>query len=368
MAVSILNPATWRLPGRRTTNYTNIVLTAIERAISGGEPGEVGAVEGCAGQWARGFSSAVVTPPGDPAAAAITPSMLHAIGRGLLLDGESVWYINSRNGRVFYTPAAQFNIAGEYDPQSWTYRLNLAGPSKPTPMSASQTDVLHFRINSPTERPWEGYSPLAIGERAVAEALNSYLGSELRKLNRQILLLDGFAGSPEAFQEKLFEQRQTEERTENRGELTPPSSFKATDGKVVQLGPSLDAAEVSLGSRLDNAICAACAVAPGLLFGGSTTGGTAMREDLRRLYATGIVPNVQIVEHEFRAKVNADISLDAGKPVREADAASRSRAFQAYTGGGMTIEDAARNAGVTLDSDYSGLPAPGEAIAAEPDE
>ena len=366
--VSILNPATWRLPARRTTTYTNVILHAIERAITGGAPGEVGAVEGCAGQWARGFSSAIVTPPGDPAAAAIKPSMLHAIGRDLLLTGKSLWYINSVNGRVFYVPVSQFNIAGGYDPQSWTYRLHLAGPSAPTPMAARSTDVLHFRINAPAERPWEGYSPLAIGERAVAEALNAYLASELRKLNRQILLVDGFGGSPEAFQEQLMEQRQTEEQTEGRGELTPPSRFRAQDGKVIHLGPNLEQAEVSLGSRTDNAICAAAGVAPGLLVGGSTTGGTAMREDLRRLYATTVVPHVGLIEEEIRAKVNPAISLDAGKPVREADAASRSRAFQAYTGGGMTIQDAAMNAGVTLESDYSGLPAPGGAIADEPEE
>ena len=54
------------------------------------------------------------------------------IGRSLIRQGEILFAIEVRDGRVMLLPAASWDVRGGHDPASWTYRLTLGGPSRLT--------------------------------------------------------------------------------------------------------------------------------------------------------------------------------------------------------------------------------------------
>ena len=69
----------------------------------------LGVVEACAGLWGRSFASATVTPAG-PATTALTPAVLEAIGRRLLVFGEAVFEIMVEDGAVMLVEASSWEI------------------------------------------------------------------------------------------------------------------------------------------------------------------------------------------------------------------------------------------------------------------
>ena len=79
--------------------YTDLLVQAILQEATGSTTASVtslGVVEACAGLWGRSFASATVTPAG-PATTALTPAILEAIGRRLLVFGQAVF--RDRGGR-----------------------------------------------------------------------------------------------------------------------------------------------------------------------------------------------------------------------------------------------------------------------------
>ena len=119
------------------------------------------ALEACAGIIGRSFAAAEVT------GADISPSQMCLIGRSLLKKGEIVFRIDTRNGKVQLFPAASHDISGEYNPDSWTYRLNLAGPdSQITVDNVPAASVLHIMYSRSPETPWKGAGPLQVAQLA----------------------------------------------------------------------------------------------------------------------------------------------------------------------------------------------------------
>ena len=114
-----------RQAGGAYTDAIVSLLQARDRGVSVGEPGAIAALEIAAGMWSRGFASAEVS----PAIPAVTPSFLASVGRSLVRTGQSLWAIDVRRGEIVLTPAASWDVAGSADPESWVFRLDLAGPS-----------------------------------------------------------------------------------------------------------------------------------------------------------------------------------------------------------------------------------------------
>ena len=52
------------------------------------------------------------------------------IGRSLIRQGEIVFAMEVRGGRLMLLPAASWDIHGDVDPSTWNYRLTLGGPSR----------------------------------------------------------------------------------------------------------------------------------------------------------------------------------------------------------------------------------------------
>ena len=112
----------------RSTSYTDQIITAAESAASIGtvRSSSLSVLESCAGLIARSLGAAYVR----PGTAAVTPAFLHQVGGDLVRRGESVHVLSiSDRGTVAWWPGADWDVTGEPDPETWLYRVRLAGPS-----------------------------------------------------------------------------------------------------------------------------------------------------------------------------------------------------------------------------------------------
>ena len=149
---------------QRDSSYTDTLIAQIVSQASGGtlaRPSGTGALEASASIIARCFAAADVSGP-DQFVAALGPSTLSMIGRSLIRQGEILFAIEVAEGRVMLTPAASWDVTGDSDPASWSYRLTLGGPSRLTTLSPVAGEaMIHIRLQADPEQPWRGISPLA---------------------------------------------------------------------------------------------------------------------------------------------------------------------------------------------------------------
>ena len=151
--------------------YSDAIVSLLQAQAGGasvGEPGAIAALEVAAGLWARGFASAEL----DPVIPAVTPSVMASIGRSLVRSGQSLWAIDVRRGQIVLTPAGSWDIVGSSSPSSWTYRLDLAGPSGNETRVYPSESVCHFKFASDPERPWAGVAPLSYARQTGRLAAN----------------------------------------------------------------------------------------------------------------------------------------------------------------------------------------------------
>ena len=151
--------------------YTDAIVSLLQARAGGvsvGEPNAIAALEIAAGMWSRGFASAEVS----PAIPAVTPSFLASVGRSLVRTGQSLWAIDVSHGEIVLTPAASWDVAGSADPESWVFRLDLAGPSGGETRLYPSAAVLNFRYAPEPERPWSSPSPLGYARATARLAAN----------------------------------------------------------------------------------------------------------------------------------------------------------------------------------------------------
>lgn len=142
-------------------DYTEQVMAEAEARAIGNktDAGALAVAEACVGLWERCLASATVEPPGNRLAA-LTPALLALVGRSLAVTGNLVCRISVQGTRVTLTPASTWDAFGDADPETWTYRLDLAGPSSTKSVVLSGAAALHFRTGTDSFQPWRGVSPL----------------------------------------------------------------------------------------------------------------------------------------------------------------------------------------------------------------
>ena len=155
----------WSKRETRDSSFTDSLIAQIVSQASSGtlaRPSGTGALEASASIIARCFAAAVVSGP-DHFVAALGPSTLSLIGRSLIRQGEILFAIEVRDGgRVMLTPAASWDVEGDHDPASWSYRLVLGGPSRLTTLSPVPSEgMIHVRLQADPQQPWRGVAPLA---------------------------------------------------------------------------------------------------------------------------------------------------------------------------------------------------------------
>lgn len=314
-----------------TGSYTQDVMNVMEAYWSDGQAHSEAVIEAAVGIWGRSLSTAEVRASTMFLEGSISPRVLGMIGRDMLLFGESLWMIED-GGRTLI-PVYTYHVDGSPDPDTWVYRMLVPGPTVTrNEVRRPAAGVLHFRHNELAEQAWTGRSPLAIGERLVANALATYLLREGQQYTGQHLVRpesDELSASLE-HRRNLLEESERQEgfrklgvQRRRFGNLTRggPENYKR-----IRFGPEFEQYGVELRRDLEVSILAAAGIPPGLVLGSG--GGTATREDLRRLYALTIQPMARLIEREFQDKFpRGGVMIDAGGQAREADAASKGRAL-----------------------------------------
>ena len=274
------------------------------------------------------------------------------IGRALVRSGEIVLAIDAAAGELRLWPAADHDVTGGFDPDEWTYRLNLAGPSALFTRTVQASDVVHLTYSRDPQRPWHGVGPIesaALAGRLSAETVKA-LADEANGPRGHLLPVPGKDG-----EDPTLTQLKADIKKLNGGTALVESmadgfgtgdrsTSPAGDWRPQRLGFSAGAPLVDLASQATREIMAACGVSPALF---DATAAAAAREAYRQLLHNTIAPLGRIVVDELTRKLEAEISFDWIE-LQAGDIAGRARAFQSMVGGGMAVERAAALAGLMI--------------------
>ncbi|MCY4495600.1 MAG: hypothetical protein OXB92_17285, partial [Acidimicrobiaceae bacterium] len=146
-----------RRPVERRT-YTEDLVAALASQTEGAtvEVGKTAAVEAAAGFIARALASSTVE--GDVPPGTITPTMLHAAGRGLVRDGEALFVLRMVGAGFRFVEAASWDWSGGYDPTTWICRADLPGPTLTTTVRVDRSEVAFFQWSARRGLPHRGTS------------------------------------------------------------------------------------------------------------------------------------------------------------------------------------------------------------------
>ena len=346
--------AVWPFTERTETRssgdgYEGAILRAFEaQATATPRAQATAALEAASSLIARCLASATVEGPAH-LAAAVSPAVLAQAGRSLIRQGQQVFEIDvTAAGTVRLLTAGHHDVYGPADPEYWTYRTSVYGPSGTTTRHLPADGVLHFRYLTEPSRPWFGISPLRAASiagrlsaevsQALADEVSGPRGSLLplptdgddpsvAELKRDIRTLGGKVGFVEST------------RTMNPG---APGSNPQDDWKPRRLGGNPPASEVDLLGRAFVEVLAACGIPPGLF---SREADAGQRESMRRFLHTTLEPLAGLIAMELSEKLEAPISLNLDR-IRASDLAGKARAFGSMVKAGLAVERAAMLAGL----------------------
>ena len=336
----------------RDSSYTDSIVALIAEQASGAtlaKPAATGALEASASIVARCFAAADVSGP-DRYREALGPSTLSMIGRSLIRQGEIVFAMEVRGGRLMLIPAASWDVHGDVDPESWRYRLTLGGPSRLSTLEpVPANDMIHIRYQSDPERPWRGVAPLAsaaLAGRLSAETMMA-LADEASGPRGMLLPTPVDGNDPtintlKADLKSLRGKIALVESTSSGWAADGSQSRPKGDWEGRRLGAAPGAALIQQADLASREVYAACGIPLGVVLDSE---GTGQRESFRRLLHSTIMPLGRIVAEELSAKFEADVSLGFDA-LFAADLSGRARAFQSLVSGGMDVTKSAALAGL----------------------
>ena len=341
----------WPFQRRETRDDATDVVLASILANARGEvaSGLTAAIETAAGQWGRAFSSATVTP--DGVVADLIAPHLGFIGRSLVTSGEAIFEIRFDDG-LELRPASLATVSGSPDPETWTYELTMAGPSRTFTRRLPAGRVLHLTYATNGRHPWRGVSP--IGASSTTKGLLEHLETRLaQEVGQAVGLL---IPVPDV---KVSGQLQTDIRG-MKGQVALVDSVSTnwgsgktdapkSDYKTVRIGADPPETLARLRREAEESILAACGVPQSALSGG---GGAGTREQYRQFLHLVIAPVARSLARQIAARFDLpDVGFNFDS-LMASDISGRARAFGQLRSAGLTMKDAADNAGVTLSASY----------------
>ena len=344
--------------------YTDAVVRALLETAAGGvvaDPAATAALEAAAGVYARAFAVAEVQPM-TASTAALTAPCLALMARDLIRRGEHVAAIEvDGSGMVRLRPAASWDVTGGDDESSWTYRVDLFGPSANRTVRLPASGVVHARYSVDGARPWQGIGPLAwarLTGRLHAE-VEAALGDEASGTRGHVLPMpagpetdevdaDGNPVDPQADLRRDVANLRgktvlVETTAAGWGEGT--GAAPRHDWQPQRLGAAPPAPLVDLRSESARSVLAACGVPAALFEAGGDAAGK--RESWRILLHGAVQPVADLLAVELGAKLDAPGLRLGFDRLFASDLQGRARAFQSLTGGGMAADRAAELAGLS---------------------
>ena len=333
--------------------YTDAITAALLAAASGSttaDPSTLGALETCAGAWARAFAGARVEPQ-TPTTAAVTPAVLASIGRSLIRRGESLHVIDvDPGGRVELIDSGSWELHGGVSRASWRVRATMQGPDVAVSREVPYAAVSHVMYASDPMRPWLGVGPLAwaVSTGRLAASLERALGDEAgAPVGSRSRFPRASPNRPTTTPTPIRSRRSARISRRSAG-LSRWSRRKPADGATraggrpdsdwkprrVGADPPASLAELRTGAALS--VYGACGVPPSLVT--LPADGTGQREAWRRFLHGSVSPVARLVETELRDKLHVpDLRLDFGA-LYAADVMGRARAWRSLTGAQATMD------------------------------
>lgn len=332
---------------RQQGPYTDAITAAI-LAASTGQAGaasvqETAAVEIAAGVIGRAFAGAAVD--GTDLA---DPPTLSAIARDMVTVGQAL-YVAFGDARRELLPVSSHDIQGAARRSSWRYYLEIPTPGGGRMAGAySWNDVLHARYSYDAVQPWIGVGPLQRAKTAadLAARLESSLKDESGTTVGYLLPVpvDGMDASVADLKTDLGSLRGKTSIVETtaggwgEGRLSAPRN----DYMPQRLGPAPPEATVNLHAASTLAILAAMGVPIELV---QHADGTGQREAWRRFLHGTLQPLSRIIEAELTRLSGREVTISHAA-LFASDIAGRARAFQSLVGSGMSVQEAAAQAGL----------------------
>ena len=304
-----------RWPWRRgeTRSYTSIIQDAALATAEHGDSGsrQTAALETAAGLYSRAFGAAAITSAPASAADDIA-TLLAAVGRDLVRQGESVWRIHVADGRMRFAPTSSHEVRGGWDPSTWRYTLDMSGPDRTASVNLPAESVLHFRFAVDSKRPWQGRSPLS-----WAAITGSMHGKTERYHEREAALPHGViapVGDPqaphlapgEAVKQGIWTGINTTLPDKGGIGVVPADQWRGRNmggNPFIHYGPAPGEDMLALRTQSALDVLAACGVPASLVV--ASADGTGQREAWRRFVLASVVPLARSVTTELRVKLDS---------------------------------------------------------------
>lgn len=346
-----------RRPEVRQGSYTDAAVALLVQAAGGatsGDPNATGALEACAGLWARCFAAASL----DPAMPALSPTILATAARSLIRRGEIVLQIDVIDGDLVLHPVGDFDVRGGADPAGWVYRCVRHGPSRTETVLLTSDSVVHFRYAVEAHRPWKGVGPLGWAHRLgnLVGGAETRLAEEANGVVARVLPMpidggDGGDSDPLVMMKADIAKGggrlhfvQTTADGYGEGKVAAPSQ----DWTQKRIGPMPDEAFCKLRSEAGMAVSAACGIPPALLY--SISDGTLARESYRAFLHSAVRPVARTMADEIEAKLGVRPVFDFNALYAH-DLAGRAQSFQRFAAGGMEVDRALALTGLMVADD-----------------
>lgn len=306
--------------------------------------GATAAIETVRGEVSRVFAGAKVTGP-----PALRRYILAHAGRAAIDRGEVVYLIDVDDGRLQLHPATQWNLErGGPRPTSWTYQIDVAGPSATETRFVRGDAVLHAIFDPDEHQPWRGLG--ALRRASISEALHGLLegalAGEARIPVARIIPLPHGTTDPvvQRLRQDLEAGGVALPETTAAGFGDGRISAPLADWKPHRLGPQPEPGAVELARDAALRIAAALGYRPALL--DSKAAAAASREAWRQFVVATVQPLADIFTEAASAALEADVTLSFDHLLAGDMQSAAARTVKMLTDAGVPLADARAAAGI----------------------
>lgn len=346
-----------REPEKRDTSWSDAISRLMHLEAGGGflSHRNLISAEISAGVVGRAFATLSVKSASDSISMALTPIVLAEIGRQLVLNGESVFYIDVDSDGLQLIPSANWTVeGGHYRRSRWQYRIYLSSPTGgQTTMLVPADDVIHVQHNFDIHSPWIASGSLQKSpdlvrgagrtEKSVSNTMSSPTGKIIpapisadqgdhgQAMQRHISAMEGGVALVESMGSGFGNPVRHEARS------------TMGDWRIIDLSPAVDSATAALlqlytvlGGQVNG-------IPAELLTAGSSA---SKREGIRQLLFGTLKPLSLLLQHELRMKLDSpDLILDFAETGAQ-DILSRSRSVASLVqSAGVPLDEALHLAG-----------------------
>lgn len=300
-------------------DFSDAVVRLIEAQAAGtaADASSTAAVEAASGALSRAFASAEVQGPGW-AQDAVSPEFLAQVGRDLIRSGDSMHVITMGGERLSLLPCSSWHFEGDADPETWTVRATVYGPSSSTTRHLPFSGVVFVKWGSTPGLPYVGVAPTSWAHttaRLQSEAERS-LADESGGPIAQIAVVPGQTSKSGADGEvidpllllraDISKARGKALTMENLSSATGERGGGGKEWAFDRLGPHPPEVMEKIRQGAFNSVLAACGCPPSLFI---DSDGTSQREAVRRWHMNVVLPMAKLLEHELTDKLEVEVKL-----------------------------------------------------------